>query len=93
MTCQYFRQSPPSQHLHNSFKSPSQSADIIDKKKGGASDEKGGDEQKEIIDIQTKFLEKSDEMGSPASQNLRQNYGMIEKGNAEDVLVFQVFNS
>jgi hypothetical protein len=33
----------PSQHLHNSFKSSSQSNSIIDNMKGGEEDEKGGD--------------------------------------------------
>jgi hypothetical protein len=33
--------------------------------------------QKEIIDIRTKILKKSDEAGLPAWKNSRKSYGMI----------------
>ena len=37
--------------------------------------------QKEIIDIRTKILNKSDEAGLPAWKNSRKNYGMIGRRN------------
>lgn len=37
--------------------------------------------RKEIIDIRTKILKKSDEAGLPAWKNMRKDYGMIERGN------------
>jgi hypothetical protein len=35
--------------------------------------------QKEMIDIRTNILKKSDEVGFPACKKLRKNYGMIER--------------